>query len=62
MLTQGNLADLVGRREEAVVRYKRVVELKTRWISSRSVQLAKEGLATPFQSDGVMIGARGPDE
>jgi tetratricopeptide (TPR) repeat protein len=48
LLTKGNLADLSGRREQAVADYKAVIELKSRWESGRSVKLADGYLETPF--------------
>ena len=48
-LTQGNLADLSGNRNEAVAHYERVIALKSRWESDRAVDLAGDYLRTPFR-------------
>ena len=56
LLTRGNLEDVLGRRVEAVAYYERVIELKSRWDSARSVNLAREGLEQPFRLDGAGLG------
>jgi len=53
LLTKGNLEDVLGRRAEAVAYYERVIELKSRWDSARSVELAREGIEQPFQLDAA---------
>jgi tetratricopeptide (TPR) repeat protein len=49
LLTRGNLEDARGHRAEAIAYYERVIALKSRWDSGRSVTLAHEGLEKPFR-------------
>jgi tetratricopeptide (TPR) repeat protein len=48
LLTRGNLQDLKGDRESAIGYYEQVVELKTRWGSTRPVREAEAALEAPF--------------
>lgn len=61
LLTRGNLEDVLGRRAEAVAYYERVIELKSRWESARSIELARQGLKEPFRPQageaGPLVGA-----
>jgi tetratricopeptide (TPR) repeat protein len=49
LLTRGNLEDVLGNREQAIAHYERVLDLKSRFDSGRSVTLAQEGLEKPFR-------------
>ncbi|MGI9590228.1 MAG: hypothetical protein ACR2P8_02580 [Myxococcota bacterium] len=64
LLTRGHLQDVRGRRAEAIAYYERVIELKSRWDSVRSVKLARQGLEQPFRLEptesAAVIGALQP--
>jgi len=48
LLTRAQLHDVEGQRDHALDSYQRVVDSKSRWGSSRSMDLAREGLEAPF--------------
>lgn len=59
LLTKGNLEDVLGHRAEAVAYYERVIELKTRWDSARSIKLAQDGIEQPFRVEAARGGELG---
>ena len=54
-VTRGRIADVEGRRTDAVARYEEVIALRSRWDSERSVRLAQEGLEEPYRLPGPQI-------
>lgn len=57
LLTQGNLSDVTGDREQAVELYEQLVATKPFFSTNRTIELAQEGLEVPFQPPGPVLRA-----